>query len=104
MSRLCHNLRARQAEHATDDITTLKSPGQVIALIIWTPEVLTIIYSRKLKGLTSWISKGTSLDTCVLTVGLGVVEDLVLPHVEVEKHDEEDDPVVEPFPWNMKKC
>jgi hypothetical protein len=35
--------------------------------------------------------------TCVLSVGLGIVEDLVLPHVQVEDHDKKDDAVVEPF-------
>ena len=33
----------------------------------------------------------------VLAVVLRLVEDLVLPHVQVEQHDEEDDAVIEPF-------
>lgn len=39
----------------------------------------------------------------VLTVLVGSVEDLVLPHVEVQNQHEEDDAVVEPFPCKQHK-
>ena len=32
-----------------------------------------------------------------MAVGERFVEDLIFPHVQVQDHDNEDDPVVEPF-------
>ena len=34
----------------------------------------------------------------VLAVCEGIVEDLVFPHVQIENHNDEDDPVIKPFP------
>lgn len=36
--------------------------------------------------------------THVLAIFIGFIEDLILPHVEVQDEDQEDDAVVEPFP------
>ncbi len=48
-----------------------------------------------------WILHGVDLLswTQVLTIFIGLVEYLVLPHVEVQDEDQEDDSIIKPFPW-----
>ena len=40
--------------------------------------------------------------THVLAVVRRIVEDLIFPHVKIQKHDDEDNPIIKPFTWKEK--